>query len=311
MGNLGASAHGLYAEDVQRMAKNDLAAPGPDAVVATGKFIGDLDEGFAIALYRPRNATGPLPAVVFLPGRVAPESQYESYARALASRGFVVAVRGWYSPMESDRELAADARRIAHWLVAERLADPARIGAAGHSMGAKDAILAALEEDSLFHAVVAIDPDDNGRNSVAHGAIAKLKPALLLVGAEVAWKASSVCAPLANNYERFFENAPAGTAKLTLREADHVQVMDDPNGFGYGICRCGKADSRVVRNLARRATVQFFVEKLQGIALPAVAMGADGLYTVKSNDKLAANDKLAQATASAARPARVTRATTR
>jgi dienelactone hydrolase len=232
-------------------------------------------------LYRPREQSRPAPAVVFLPGRVAPESQYEGYARALASRGFVVAVRGWYSPMESDRELASDARRIARWLVNNGLADPARIGVAGHSMGGKDAILAALDDAAMFRAVVAIDPDDNGRLSVARGPISSLRAPLLLVGAEVAWKASRVCAPLDRNYERFYESAPAGTTKLVLREADHVQVMDDPSQLGYGICRCGKADSRVVRNLSRRATVAFFVEKLEGVALPALALGNDAVLAVK------------------------------
>ena len=49
-----------------------------------------------------------------------------------------------------------------------------------------------------------------------------------------------------------------------LRDADHVQVMDEPDRFGYGICRCGTADSRQVRITARRATVGFFVQHLQG-----------------------------------------------
>jgi hypothetical protein len=85
-----------------------------------------------------------------------------------------------------------------------------------------------------------------------------------LIGAEVAWRASSVCAPLATNYLRFFEQAPTGTVELTLRDADHVQMLDAPDRFGYGICRSGTADSRQVRITARRATVGFFIQHLKG-----------------------------------------------
>jgi hypothetical protein len=69
---------------------------------------------------------------------------------------------------------------------------------------------------------------------------------------------------MATNYRRFFERAPQGTVELTLRDADHVQMLDEPDRFGYGICRCGTADSRQVRNSARRATVAFFRQHLQG-----------------------------------------------
>jgi hypothetical protein len=73
-----------------------------------------------------------------------------------------------------------------------------------------------------FAVVVAIDPD--GNVSVVHGPIADLKAPLLLIGAEVAWRASSVCAPLATNYLRFFEQAPTGTVELARRPF-HIDAM--------------------------------------------------------------------------------------
>jgi len=152
---------------------------------------------------------------------------------------------------------------IAEWLVQIQGIDSRKIGIAGHSMGGKVAVLAAAKYGG-FASVVAIDPDDNGNVSVVHGLLASLKAPLLLIGAEVAWRASSVCAPLATNYLRFFERAPAGTVELTLRDADHVQMLDEPDRFGYGICRSGTADSRQVRITARRATVGFFLQHLQG-----------------------------------------------
>jgi pimeloyl-ACP methyl ester carboxylesterase len=249
------------AMDTVDMSEGDLACLGPQQVVSTRETVSHQDENLPVALFRPAYSPEPAPAIVFLPGRMAPDDQYESYARALASRGFVVAVRGWYSIFSSDIELARDANIIADWLVRTQGVDSKKLGIAGHSMGGKDAVLAAAQY-GVFASVVDIDPDDNGKVSVVHGLLPWLRVPLLLIGAEVAWRASSVCAPKATNYLRFFEMAPPGTVELTLRDADHVQVMDEPDRFGYGICRCGTADSRQVRNTARRATVGFFVQHL-------------------------------------------------
>ncbi len=260
---------GTLSMDAMDLPEGDLAGPGRQGVASRRMAVRHQGASVRVALYQPIDVPPvPPPAIVFLPGRMAPDDQYESYARALASRGFIVAVRGWYSPFTSDIELARDASVIGDWLVRKGKVDASRIGIAGHSMGGKDAVLAAVQY-GLFASVVAIDPDDNGALSVVHGVIARLRAPLLLIGAEVGWQASRICAPRASNYQRFFERAPAGTVELTLRGADHVQMLDEPDRFGYAICRCGTADSRQVRNTARRATVGFFIQHLKaGPALP-------------------------------------------
>jgi dienelactone hydrolase len=249
--------------DAIGLLQDDLAGPGLQQVDSTRIEVLNEDESLEVMLYRPVHPQTPAPAIVFLPDRMATDDQYESYARALASRGFIVAVRCWYSLFRSDLELAHDTKVIADWLVLAQGGEPGKIGIVGHSMGGKDAVLAAAQYGG-FAVVMAIDPDDNGNVSVVHGPIADLKAPLLLIGAEVAWRASSVCAPLATNYLRFFEQAPTGTVELTLRDADHVQMLDAPDRFGYGICRSGTADSRQVRITARRATVGFFIQHLKG-----------------------------------------------
>jgi len=221
------------------------------------------DASLTVTLYRSGPLRSHAPAIVFLPGLMAPVDQYDSYARALAARGFVVAVHEWYSPFTSDVELARESRIMADWLVDTLHVDPQRIGVAGHSMGGKDAILAAVTHGG-FSTVVAIDPDDAGEVSVVRGQLAQLRAPLLLIGAEVAWRASSICAPMETNYLRFFERAPVGTVELTLRDADHVQMLDEPNRFGYGICRVGTADSKQVHDTTLVATVGFFVQHLEG-----------------------------------------------
>lgn len=264
---------GVLAADAKILPAGAAAGPGPDAVVAETVGVGDWNEGFAVSIYRPANLRGPAPAVVFLPARAAPEWQYDSYARALASRGFVVALRTWYGFLRSDPELADDARTIAGWLVAHGLARPGAIGVAGHSMGGKASIMAALA-DPRFAAVVAIDPDENGYTHVARGPIAGLHAPLLVIGAEVAYKAFRLCATKDGNYRSFFTHAPPGTIELTLLGADHVQVMDDPSTPGMGICRVGKVDSQKVRLLSRAAVVAFFEQHLEGIALAQLPAGA-------------------------------------
>jgi dienelactone hydrolase len=263
---------GVLAADAQQLPPGDPAGPGPEPVVAQTVNVGDWDDGFAVSIYRPANVTGPAPAIVFLPARAAPEWQYDSYARALASHGFVVALRTWYGFLRTDPELAADARAIADYLLKRGLARPGALGIAGHSMGGKASIMAALD-DPRFDAVVAIDPDENGFTHVARGPIERLHAPLLVIGAEVAYKAFRLCATKDGNYRSFFRHAPAGTIELTLVDADHVQVMDDPNTPGMGICRVGTADSKKVRFLSRAATVSFFEQHLEGVAMAHLPTG--------------------------------------
>jgi pimeloyl-ACP methyl ester carboxylesterase len=263
---------GVLSADAQHLAPGDPAGPGPEPVVAQTVNVGDWDDGFAVSIYRPANVSGPAPAIVFLPARAAPEWQYDSYARALASHGFVVALRTWYGFLRTDPELADDARAIADYLLKRGIARPGALGVAGHSMGGKASIMAALA-DPRFSAVVAIDPDENGFTHVARGPIAELHQPLLVIGAEVAYKAFRLCATKDGNYRSFFKHAPPGTIELTLVDADHVQVMDDPSTPGMGICRVGTADSNKVRLLSRGATVSFFEQHLEGIAMAQLPTG--------------------------------------
>lgn len=266
------------ATDAIGLPESDLAGPGRQRVDSTRIEVLNQGDSVEVVLYKPAHPQTSAPSIVFLPGRMATDDQYESYARALASRGFVVAVRGWYSLFRTDLELAHDAKVIAEWLIRVQGVNSRKIGISRHSMGGKDAVLAAALYGG-FASVVAIDPDDNGNVSVVHGLLAGLKAPLLLIGAEAAWRASDVCAPLATNYLRFFERAPAGTVELTLRDADHVQMLDEPDRFGYGICRSGTADSRQVRITARRATVGFFIQHLQGG--PAWSKPTPGQATIR------------------------------
>lgn len=274
------TGEGALARDAALLAPGDLAGPGSFVVDARKLTLTEKGRRTSVFVYRPRALGGLLPGVVFLPGLLAPAGQYQSIGRALASRGFVVAIRTRYGFFVSDRELAASASAIADWLVAEQGVDPRRLGIAGHSMGGKDAVLAALE-DPRFRAVVAIDPDDRGDPSVVRGGLPRLAAPLLLIGAERGSEAASICADRDHDYRRFFARAPAGTVELTLLGADHVQVMDEPDRFELALCRSGTADSTAVRILTRRATVRFFLEHLTGATPGPLDLGTVGARQVR------------------------------
>jgi dienelactone hydrolase len=262
--------------DLASLRAHEPGHPGRAEVQAEGISL----PRFPIVLYRPRALAAPAPAVVFLPGRFAPEDQYESYARALASRGFVVAVRGRYSWFHPDEELAREAVELGAWLRARADVDPARIAVAGHSMGGRNAIRAAVQ-DGRFDAVVAIDPGTIEKLPHASDTLARLRAPLLIIGAEEAWRGWEFCGRQGTNYAAYFDHAPAGTALLEIVGADHVQVMDSPDLLGYQVCRVGHADSTRVRLAARGMTVQFLSERLQGAAALVPAYGPLARWRVR------------------------------
>jgi hypothetical protein len=57
--------------------------------------------------------------------------------------------------------------------------------------------------------------------------------------------------------------------------------MDDPEAFGLAVCRCGTANSRAVRTLARRATVHFFLERLMNRPPSPFELGSIGRLRVR------------------------------
>ena len=270
--DLGVGLGATLLRDCHAGAIEGLVQPGQQSVQAIAMDIEAGGRRIPVVLYRPATVAGQAPAIVFLPGRFAPEDQYESYGRLLASLGFVVLERGRYGWFYPDDALVRDAAAMTSWLQAREFVDPRRIGAAGHSMGARDAIWAAVR-DARIRSVVALDPSAASAPWIIRDVVPRIRVPLLLVGADVAWRASRLCAPRGTNYANFFENSPGGTVEIVIHGADHVQVMDDPDRFGYQICRVGSSPSRLVRALARSAMAQFFRETLAGTSRVPLSFG--------------------------------------
>lgn len=238
----------------------------------------------------------PFALVVVSPGFQMPRAQYDSYARHLATWGFVVVAQdfgGGFSPDHA--ALAAQTSAVIDWaLVAPALAgkvDATRIGAAGHSLGGKISMLAAAD-DNRIGAVVGWDPVDANAPSVAPERMADIAGPVAVLG-ETGNGAGGFmpCAPTADNFQQYYAAAAAPALEVTVLDADHMDWVDDTTCGFCGFCTpAGTVDPEAVKALSRRTTVAWFRRHLLGDTamdawLTGAAMQADvtaGTVTVQS-----------------------------
>jgi acetyl esterase/lipase len=107
-------------------------------------------------VYRPREASGPLPVVVFFYGgrwQSGAREQYAFVAQALASQGFVVVVPDYrLYPQVTFPAFVEDGARAVAWAhqhIARFGGDPRRLHLMGHSAGAHIAMLLTLDAHYL------------------------------------------------------------------------------------------------------------------------------------------------------------------
>lgn len=209
-------------------------------------------------MYTPRGGTG-RGLVVISPGFQMARTQYASYARHLATWGFVAVLtdyadRGFFADHD---ELAADIPAVIDWALdrSELAIDTTKIAALGHSLGGKLSVFAA-SHDSRIRAVVGWDPVDSNNPSVVPERIRMLGVPVAVVGETTNASGGNMpCAPAADNFQQFF-NAAAGPAlSITVANADHMDWVDD-RGCGFcAFCTDGSADDEVARTVTRRVDV--------------------------------------------------------
>lgn len=126
-------------------------SPGGDAERTTDLAYGDGPRR-KLDIYRPLNAHGPAPVVVFFYGGnwVAGErADYAFVGRALASRGIVAVIADYrLYPQVSYPDFLRDAAQAVAWTrreVARYGGDPQRLYVMGHSAGAYNAAMVALD----------------------------------------------------------------------------------------------------------------------------------------------------------------------
>lgn len=260
----------------------------------------------------PPTAGGPVagfPLVLFNHGFMLWGDLYRSYGERLASHGVVVALPSYPMSFTSANHtaLAGDARYVIdHCLTLDLqpgsalfgLVDETRIGAGGHSFGGKLSLLVA-SMDARIKAVGALDPVDGGGPapddpvlfpSVTPERMGDVHAPLLLIGAElggISWFLIP-CAPIAENYQRFFEAAVSPAIEVTQKGAGHGQYPDPGAEAMMAACAPGTADTTQVRSAAAAYLTAFFLWRLNGDDRMLAWLDArlardvlDGLITVR------------------------------
>ncbi len=210
------------------------------------------------SIFAPTTGTA-RPLVIVSPGYQMTAGQYESYARHLATWGFVVLLTTYAdtSFFPGHPALAADIKSVVDWALAQSSLslDATKIATAGHSLGGKISIYAATL-DARIGAIVAWDPVDSTSPSVAPQLMTSLTAALAVVGETTNGGGGGMpCAPSAENFQQFYAAAPSPALEVTVNDADHMDWVDDPSCGFCGFCSPGAADAERSRRVTRRLNV--------------------------------------------------------
>ena len=226
-------------------------------------------------------APGPFPLVIVSSGYQLGRSQYQPFCAHLASRGHVCITHD-YAASGNHQDKAREVGRIIDWALspasglAARLRSDA-IGVAGHSLGGKVSINAAIL-DTRIRAVVGWDPVDalppfgnDGSASVTPELMGNLRVPLALLGEltdSTGGLGGMSCAPAADNYQRYFAAACEVPAALevTIDAADHMDWIGDRGSCGLACLACsnGTTPDATVHTITRRVTAAWFERHLGG-----------------------------------------------
>lgn len=227
----------------------------------------------------------PHPLVIVSPGFQMDRAQYASYARHLATWGFVAiltdyADRGIFA---DHTKLAADVPAVITWALPrpELAIAPTQIATAGHSLGGRISVFAA-SLDPRIKAVVGWDPVDANSPSVAPEKMTAMTAAVAVIGETTNASGGGMpCAPAADNFTQFYAAAPSPALSMTFAGADHMDWVDDPSCGFCGFCTAGTATPDAVRKATRRLDVAWLRRQLLGdTAMDAWLAPQDAALTV-------------------------------
>ncbi|MBK9031160.1 MAG: alpha/beta hydrolase [Myxococcales bacterium] len=241
-------------------------------------------------------APGPFPLVVISPGYQLARAQYQIYCEHLATWGYVVVTRD-YAGSGNHQAKAAEVGRVIDWAtgaasgLAARI-DAARVGVAGHSLGGKVSINAAIL-DPRVKAVVGWDPVDalppfgnDGSTSVTPELMGNLRVPLAVLGETTdasGGLGGMSCAPAADNYTQFYNaacNAPTAL-EVTIGMADHMDWIGDRASCGLACFACsnGQTPEATVHTITFRVTTAWFERHLRDDASVASYLAAPAIGT--------------------------------
>lgn len=195
--------------------------------------------------------------VIMSPGFQMARTQYTSYAKHLASWGFTVVLTDYADSGFSidHNKCAADIKNVIDWGIAQPGVDATKVAVVGHSLGGKLSTYAATL-DARIKAVVGWDPVDSNNPSVVPEKMTSIQAAIAVVGETTNASGGGMpCAPMAENFEKFYAAAPSPAYSLTVAGADHMDWVDDPSCFVCGFCTAGSASPELARTVTRRLNV--------------------------------------------------------
>jgi dienelactone hydrolase len=267
---------GIFAAGFEVPAADPLAAPGPFATASQSGQTSRAGRDTPWSAVYPSTA-GSYPLLLFAPGFQIPSAAYQNWIEHLASWGFV-AVRA--DPPAtlfnaSHPDMALDLRAVLDDLLAPDAltvgVDGTRVAMAGHSLGGKLAVMVA-DADARISAVFALDPV-NGTGTaenpdVLPEAVESLGIPLGFLGELTDSEGAMACAPLALNYQTFFEAADDSPEayEWTLVGADHADFVTNPElcGSACSFCGPGTLDAAVTHSFMRASAVAFLRTHLLG-----------------------------------------------
>lgn len=249
-------------------AGRDPADDGDFAVTETTATIPGATQGrqLAATVYAPTGTSAPRPLVIVSPGFQMQRTQYGSYARHLATWGFVAVLVDYAeSGFFLDHErIAADVPAVIDWALAQTslAVDEQAIATAGHSLGGKISVLAA-SLDPRIKAVVGWDPVDSSNPSVVPERVTNVSAAIAVVGEITNGSGGGMpCAPASENFGAFYAAAKSPSLSQTANGADHMDWVDDPSCGFCGFCVPGNADNELARKVTRRLNVAWLRRQL-------------------------------------------------
>lgn len=210
---------------------------------------------------------------------------YRSYDEKIAPHGFVVVLpTHTMSFLDLDHSaLALDMHCILdHYLALATspasdfygFLNEAMIGACGHSLGGKVALLEAAD-DSRIKAIAALDLIDGGGPAVedpilylnvAPEFMTEIAAPPFVIGAELGSIAYVLapCAPSSENYQRFYEAANPPAIEVTQLGAGYGQCVDPGAEAMLTACAPGTADAEWSRASSAAYVTAFFLGQLHG-----------------------------------------------
>jgi pimeloyl-ACP methyl ester carboxylesterase len=249
-----------------------LAQPGPFATATVSGTTVRPGRTTPWTASYPAQPGSPRPLLLFAPGFRIPSSAYADLLAHVASWGFVAVRADPEAPLfnTSHPEMVLDLRAVLDDLLVPAAlpiaVDGGRVALAGHSLGGKLAVMVA-GADARVGAVYAFDPVNSaggstGQPNILPQGIAAQTIPFGFAGELLDGSGSfQNCAPLALNYQTFFNAAASSPAayEWTLDGASHTDFVTniDECGLACRFCRDGTLDTAVTHAFMRASTVAF------------------------------------------------------